>query len=154
MFDPETNQKCQKTWKLTGSNALLKFDTSMRTLLAKSHSNFHLLDSWYIHYSRNIMLFRPPGYRINKQRSMMWSSWERTTGNLFCANFYKYILESCRVFLFDSHQSFSLFHKHFRISSEPFSAWCPLKGHTYLNKPAAFLFKYLWPFSRQQTLNG
>ena len=23
----------------------------------------------------------------------------------------------------------------------PFSAWCPLKGHTYLNKPAAFRVK-------------
>ena len=21
---------------------------------------------------------------------------------------------------------------------QPFSAWCPLKGHTYFNKPAAF----------------
>ena len=25
----------------------------------------------------------------------------------------------------------------FHEKSEPFSAWCPLKGHTYLNKPAA-----------------
>ena len=34
----------------------------------------------------------------------------------------------------------------FRRGSKPFSAWCPLKGDTYLNKPAAFsfsLFKYV-----------
>ena len=40
----------------------------------------------------------------------------------------------------------------------PFSAWCPLKGHTYLNKPAAKkaagLFKYVWPFSEHQALKG
>ena len=29
--------------------------------------------------------------------------------------------------------------------SSPFSAWCPLKGHTYLNKPAADID--LWPDS-------
>ena len=36
-----------------------------------------------------------------------------------------------------------------------FSVWCPLKGHTYWNKPAAFsLFKYVWPFSGHQVLKG
>ena len=29
------------------------------------------------------------------------------------------------------------------------SAWCPLKGHNYLNKP-----KYVWLFSRHQALKG
>ena len=39
-----------------------------------------------------------------------------------------------------------------------FSAWCPLKGHTYLDKPAAEsrfvagLFKYVWPFRGHQAL--
>ena len=32
-----------------------------------------------------------------------------------------------------------------------FSAWCPLKGHTYLNKP---FFKYVWPFTGYQALKG
>ena len=43
------------------------------------------------------------------------------------------------------------------IICEPFSAWCPLKGYTYLNKPAvsaAGLLKYVWPFSGHQTLKG
>ena len=31
---------------------------------------------------------------------------------------------------------------------QPFNAWCPLKGHTYLKK-----FKYVWPFSGHQALN-
>ena len=36
-----------------------------------------------------------------------------------------------------------------------FSAWCPLDGHTYVNKTSAFsLFKYVWPFNRHQTWNG
>ena len=43
-----------------------------------------------------------------------------------------------------------------------FSAWCPLKGHTYSNKPAAFScvlyfssnFQYVWPFSGHQALKG
>ena len=34
-------------------------------------------------------------------------------------------------------------------------AWYPLKGHTYLNKPAAFsLFKFVCPFSGHQALKG
>ena len=40
----------------------------------------------------------------------------------------------------------------------PFSAWCRLKGHTYLNKPAAescrAFFKYVRPFSEHQALKG
>ena len=39
--------------------------------------------------------------------------------------------------------------------SSPFNAWCPLKGHTYLNKlKVVDLFKYVWPFSEHQALKG
>ena len=37
------------------------------------------------------------------------------------------------------------------------NAWCQLKGHTCLNRPAAetaTLFKYIWPFSGQQGVKG
>ena len=37
--------------------------------------------------------------------------------------------------------------------SYSFNAWCPLKGHTYLNKPAS-LFKYVRPFSGPHALKG
>ena len=30
--------------------------------------------------------------------------------------------------------------------------WCPLKGHTYFNKPATF--KYVWPFNKHHALKG
>ena len=26
---------------------------------------------------------------------------------------------------------------------KPFNTWCPLKGHTYLNKPVAFRYRYV-----------
>ena len=37
-------------------------------------------------------------------------------------------------------------------SVQRFNAWCLLKGHTYLNKPAAenCRFKYVSPFSEHQ----
>ena len=35
---------------------------------------------------------------------------------------------------------------------QPFNAWCPLKGQTYLNKPAAFSLKYVRPFGEHQAL--
>ena len=40
--------------------------------------------------------------------------------------------------------------------TQSFSAWCLLKGHTYLNKSAAFIcrFKYVRPFSGHQALKG
>ena len=30
-----------------------------------------------------------------------------------------------------------------RNNTQPFSTWCPLKGHTYLNKPAAFSCRFV-----------
>ena len=35
---------------------------------------------------------------------------------------------------------FTLLCRLIKFSKKPFSAWCPLKGHTYLNKPAANVF--------------
>ena len=44
-----------------------------------------------------------------------------------------------------------------QLKQDPFSVWCPLKGHSYLNKRALSvkgLFKLVWPFSEHKALKG
>ena len=63
---------------------------------------------------------------------------------------YEYFTNICFFFTVNSNQPSN------STDSEPFNAWCPLKGHTHLNLQlsAAGLFKYVWPFSGHQALKG
>ena len=61
----------------------------------------------------------------------------------------------CRVFDHFVGLALNGFSKRLLLAIWAFSAWCPLKGHTYLNMlKATGLFKYAWPFSDHQALKG
>ena len=55
---------------------------------------------------------------------------------------------------YNSMTSLTLLSCHFTLSLT-LSTWCSIKGHTYLNKPAAErckFVKFVWPFSGHQAL--